>query len=99
MSDGAESSSDVWLVVLFVDENLVEIIPKKWYIASIGKCYWPNNGSKVIESIKKCITPCSTWATYATEVLGEYGDYNEASRKVIKAKTSDVFYHQTITLA
>uniref|UniRef100_A0A1Y1KKZ2 Uncharacterized protein n=1 Tax=Photinus pyralis TaxID=7054 RepID=A0A1Y1KKZ2_PHOPY len=79
-----------WLVVHFVDEECVEIIPKKWYISSIGKSYWPGDSKKVMELIKKSISPSANWHTHKVKVLGEYDDFNKASRKVVKAKTSDV---------
>ncbi|KAF5296942.1 hypothetical protein FQR65_LT10093 [Abscondita terminalis] len=85
------STVEKWLVVHFVSEGSVEIVPRKWYISSISKCYWPNDGfgGKIIEAIKKSYSPGVEWNLHLVHVLGEYDDFKMAERKVIKAKTSD----------
>ncbi|KAL0103843.1 hypothetical protein PUN28_017880 [Cardiocondyla obscurior] len=30
-----------WLIVKFNKENKVDVVPAKWYIHDIKKCYWP----------------------------------------------------------
>lgn len=78
-----------WLVVHFIEEDCVEIIPKKWYISNIGESYWPGNSKRIMELIKRCVSPNADWDTYKVKVLGEYDDFIKASKKVVKAKTSD----------
>lgn len=45
-----------WIIVYFVDDNVVEAVPSNW--VSDDTCYWPPyKGSKVMQAISSCTSP------------------------------------------
>ncbi|KAF5289878.1 hypothetical protein FQR65_LT02012 [Abscondita terminalis] len=85
--------TDNWLVVIFTNENLVSVIPLKWYVHSTNECYWPPgnyNRKNTVDAIRYKEDPGFDWKPFPCKVLGEYADYKIAQLKAKKAENSDV---------
>ncbi|GAB1862851.1 hypothetical protein CAJAP_03930 [Camponotus japonicus] len=81
-----------WLVVRFKEDNIVEAVPKKWFLTKESTCYWPPksyNNAAIKASIKNQHSPDSRWMKYEAIILGTYGDLNIAKKNVIKAQNTD----------
>jgi hypothetical protein len=67
----------VWLVVSFIDEGSVEVVPDNWYVQALSECYWPPyDKKKIAKAIKSRQAPESTWSTVQIKMLGKYGMYD-----------------------
>lgn len=65
----------MWLVVHFLEENTVEVVPSKWYLKRNNECFWPDtkiSKQKMLDIIKKCEDPLPNWIAYSVKILGEY---------------------------
>lgn len=63
-------------IVRFLDEDEVEIVPQKWWLASKNEqhqvCWYPRAGAS--EKIKKIVDPSDeTGSWFNVKVLGNYG--------------------------
>lgn len=67
----------MWLVIKFVEEDLVEAVPKSWFREDRNECFWPPNTipvDKVSKMILSNACPIDdSWKLYPVEVLGTYG--------------------------
>lgn len=65
----------MWLVVKFIEENSVEVVPGTWYITEDKMCAWPHNEkrSAIYSFIKSKCYPKDNWKMYPVKILGQYG--------------------------
>ncbi|CAL1301933.1 unnamed protein product [Larinioides sclopetarius] len=75
-----------YLVVNFVKEGTVEVVPDKWERS--GLCFWPPVAGT--EKLKKMVLssaePCEDWLKLPVKVLYTAGSYERARRKLKKAE-------------
>jgi len=65
-----------WTIVIFTDENTVEVVPTNWI--QNNKCYWPSPTSdKMISAIKNHDAPNDSWPSYSIRLVrnGTFGKY------------------------
>lgn len=47
----------MWTIVIFTEENLVEVIPIIWVLPNNKFCYWPKDEEKMSQKITSCESP------------------------------------------
>ncbi|XP_011883235.1 PREDICTED: uncharacterized protein LOC105570554 [Vollenhovia emeryi] len=83
-----------WIVVHFIDENVVEAVPKLWLHDNL--CYWPPyTGNKLRNAMNTCEKPVfGSWPLFKVRELGDgqtYDDFQKAKSKASVAEdTSDL---------
>lgn len=79
-------------MVVFIDEDEVNVVPNIWLTDGDTKCYWPPyRDSKLSKAIKARWPSQEQWPLYAVRVLSKHDDYSEAQRASRRAeKYSDV---------
>ncbi|VEN50322.1 unnamed protein product [Callosobruchus maculatus] len=73
-----------WIVVHFIDEDMVEAVPRVWYMFEYNMCSWPpmNFRRFLPDLIKKKEIP----EDFQAKILGQYDDFQMAKRKALKAQ-------------
>ncbi|VEN42192.1 unnamed protein product [Callosobruchus maculatus] len=73
-----------WIVVHFIDEDMVEAVPRVWYMFEYNMCSWPpmNFRRFLPDLIKKKEIP----EDFQAKILGQYDDFQMAKRKALKAR-------------
>ncbi|KAF5285062.1 hypothetical protein FQR65_LT02375 [Abscondita terminalis] len=82
----------MWYIIVFIVENTVAVVSKSWYIEKTSECFWSPAKLKREELqkfIKHNYLPEDDWEPYTAKILGQYGDYKEAIRKLKKAQERD----------
>lgn len=63
-----EKMAKTWTIVIFTDENTVEVVPTNWI--QNNKCYWPSPTSdKMISAIKNHDAPNDSWPSYSIRLV------------------------------
>lgn len=78
-----------WTIVIFTDENTVEVVPTNWI--QNNKCYWPSlTSDKMISTIKNHDAPNDSWPSYPIRLVrnGTFANYSIAQEKCRKAEYS-----------
>lgn len=81
-----------WIVVNFLRDDSVEVVPKDWVIENNKWCYWPPQGENVQKAIHQCKPAGFNWNKFEVKVLTQkvYSDFKKASSKASRAcETSD----------
>ncbi|XP_046403545.1 uncharacterized protein LOC124169102 isoform X3 [Ischnura elegans] len=83
----------MWIVVHFLEENSVEVVPTSWY--SGGKCRWPNikGVERLRGMVEKEVEPQDSWLTFKANTVGQrmYCSLQKAREKCSLAEdTSDL---------
>lgn len=61
----------MWTVVIFIDENSVEVIPTSWLIPNKNLCFWPPNDDRIATKIGGCVEPdAKTWKLFKIRFPG-----------------------------
>jgi len=62
----------MWSIVIFTEENAIEVIPTSWVVEEENRCYWPNEkGSSLQQKISSCEAPDkASWETYDVRYPG-----------------------------
>lgn len=47
----------MWTIVIFTEENLVEVVPTSWILPNNKFCYWPKDEEKASQKISSCESP------------------------------------------
>ncbi|XP_011687006.1 PREDICTED: uncharacterized protein LOC105449452 [Wasmannia auropunctata] len=82
-----------WTIVIFTDEDSVEVVPSNWIVND--KCYWPSTltSEKLKAAIKHHDAVNTSWPSYPIRLIrnGTFDDYSTAEEKCKKAEySSDV---------
>ena len=61
----------MWIVVHFLEENSVEVVPTSWY--SGGKCRWPSikGVERLRGMVEKEVEPQDSWLTFTANTVGQ----------------------------
>lgn len=81
-----------WVVVKFIDENSVEVVPYKWVTKDDNheRCWWPNYKKKnqIVDAILNKTCPCKDWKIHEIEPCSSkiYTNFDEVNKKASRAR-------------
>lgn len=83
-----------WVVVRFVNEDNVEVVPTKWICKNEKNCFWPPPTVEQIDIlIKNCVEPEVAWSKYEIKIMCRkpYAKFGLATSQATKAcSVSDI---------
>lgn len=54
----------MWTIVIFLEENTIEIVPVKWIVNEHMLCYWPDEKNHLGSRINNCEVPGENWRVF-----------------------------------
>ncbi|KAK4882599.1 hypothetical protein RN001_005918 [Aquatica leii] len=89
-----------WLVVHFVDDDSVEVVPDISFVKD-SQCFWPPasyNKKQTYEAIRKRQNPNCNWKLFRNRLLGSYAEpLAHRSNPIASYKSSTTLPHQDST--